>query len=138
MVMYKLDERDLIQRMSRAVQELAKQAQRIISVKAKDTGDMERAVTYTDPKKVNGVYEAEVFVNRNKLADIRKDKKVNRKYPIYVHNGYEAQTVTVNRNGKSYDMNIPARKAIPFFDMAYKQMRKKYPHYYNGLTKAGV
>lgn len=109
----KIELKSLPQQLQIFANSVAKEAKKYIEVHAKDTGDMMRAVSVSDVKESNGIYEIEVFVDPTKLYDKRiRYKSSSKKYPIFVHQGasYENRTLL----------------ARPYFTIAYEICRKQF------------
>ena len=101
----------------------------------KITGDLKRSVrTVVTEKK--GIFEGTIYNDTSMLqkSSIRKNADV--KYPFYVHGGTKAHTIvpkgkkllTFKVKGKwvrTKKVNMPARKANPYFDRSFKIKEKE-------------
>jgi len=102
-------------RFNQIILETEKKAKIIIHNIARDTGDMEFAVTHTLAKREGNNLVGEIFVDPGKLYNRRKPYQYKRggrkgsyakpqtKYPIYVHNGTDGWTGTmIAKRAKRY------------------------------------
>jgi len=105
-------------RFNQIILETEKKAKIIIHNIARDTGDMEFAVTHTLAKREGNNLVGEIFVDPGKLYNRRKPYQYKRggrkgsyakpqtKYPIYVHRG------------------TPKMSARPYFRLAWEEIKQ--------------